>query len=99
MKILILAISVIFLLTGLVYLGFSIRDLIREREEFDVTLVKDIHYDPNTRILTFVGGFSGVKRSYRGSCTVWHSMNGRRLDVFHEGWLYDIWSVWKYEQA
>ena len=83
----------------LVFVGFEIRGLVREKKEFDITRAKDIHYDPDTRILTFIGGFSGARHSYVGSCTVWRDMNGRRLDVIHEGWLCDIWRVWKSGQA
>lgn len=64
--------------------------------EFIPANVTNLKYDPKAKILFFNGGVTGKPYMARGNCTVWHSMSGKRFDVFMESKLYDIWDYWEY---
>ena len=68
----------------------------RDAMEFTPSMVTDLKYDPESKILTFKGGVTGRPYKFRGDCTVWHSMSGRRLDTLMESKLYDLWDYCQY---
>lgn len=90
---------VLLIAVAIIWLTFHVLHTMykHEEEEFLPVNVRDLSYDPETKILRFIGGRSGKMYVYRGSCTVWHSMDGHRLDVMMESKLSDIYNYWKYQ--
>lgn len=68
----------------------------REVAEFLPSNVKNLDYDTTNKILTFEGGRTGKKYKYRGTGTVWYSMDGKRLDTITESQLSSIYFFWQY---
>lgn len=68
-------------------------------EEFTPSAVKNFVYDKKSNIMSFVGARTGKVYAFIGSCTVWHDMNGHRLDVFMERRLSDIYHYWQLKKS
>ena len=90
-------IAALLIVGGMFLLGFYLVWK-RDEEEFGPANVTNLKYDPESKVLTFKGGVSGRPYKFRGDCTVWHSMSGRRLDTLMESKLYDLWDYCRYNK-
>ena len=91
-----LCLAGVAILLVLCIIGLS-RGIKEFSNEFGVSHITDIHYNPTDKILYFKGG-SGMEYTFRGSCTVWYHLDGKRCHTILETSLSEIWHKWKYEQ-